>query len=65
MADNVALVAEIRDFIAKHAGISPNYDPKYDAPEDRFTGPDASILEAAVMSTGWKGHHFPYFLGMG
>lgn len=62
MSDKVALIAEIRDFLAKHAGISPNYDPTYDLPEERFTGPDASILEAAanVLEAG-KDITFPIF----
>lgn len=42
------LAAEIRAFISKHAGIKPDYDPEFDDPEDRFTGPDASMLEAAA-----------------
>lgn len=38
----------IFDFLDRHAGISPNYDPDYDDPEERFTGPDASMLNAAA-----------------
>jgi hypothetical protein len=54
MNEHSELIAEIRDFIQKHAGISPNYDPKFDQPEDRFTGPDPSMLEgaAALLEAG-------------
>jgi hypothetical protein len=48
MTDKKALAREIREFIEKHAGIAANYDPKYDSPEDRFSSPDASMLEAAA-----------------
>lgn len=42
------LAKEITDFLEKHANISPNYDPEYDEYEDRFTGPDPSMLEMAA-----------------
>lgn len=44
------LVVEIIDFIEKHANISPSYDPDFDDPEDRFTGPDASLLNQAAIA---------------
>jgi len=43
-----SLAAEIRAFVEKHANLSPNYDPEFDAPEDRFTGPDTALLSAAA-----------------
>lgn len=42
------LAAEIRTFIEKHAQVSPSFDPQFDDPEDRFTGPDSALLSAAA-----------------
>jgi len=46
------LAQAIRDFVEKHARISPNYDPtdRWSDPEERFTGPDPSCLLAAAAS---------------
>lgn len=48
--EKLMLAKEIRSFIEKHAGLSANYDPKYDEPEDRFSSPDASMFEAAAIA---------------
>lgn len=54
--NNLDLVSEIRNFLESHANISPNYDPDYDDPEDRFTGPDPSELSYAadILERGEK-----------
>lgn len=54
--DRLKLSADIKDFIAKYAAVSPNFDKEFDDPEDRFTGPDPSILLAAaeILERGEK-----------
>lgn len=42
------LAADISTFLAKHAGKRPDYDPKWDGPEEQYTSPDASLLHAAA-----------------
>ncbi len=34
------LAKDIDNFIEKYAAISPNYDPKYDDEDEKYTGPD-------------------------
>lgn len=48
MDERRALAAEIRMFIENHAKVSPSYDPEFDSPEERFTGPDTALLAAAA-----------------
>lgn len=48
--ERAELAAEIKEFIEKHANISPSYDPEHDDPEDRFTGPDASLMNHAALA---------------
>lgn len=36
-------------FLDKHAGVSPSYDPDYDEPDERWTGPDSALLNAAAV----------------
>jgi hypothetical protein len=50
MSDKKALAVEIRVFIDRHAGIAADYDPDFDPPEERFSGPDAAMLEAAAIA---------------
>lgn len=42
------LACKIMSFVSKYAAISPNYDSEFDDPEDKFTGPDPSMLIAAA-----------------
>ena len=42
------LSLEINDFIAKYAKIKADYDPEYEDEEDRFNGPDSSMMEFAA-----------------
>lgn len=43
-------------FLEKHAGVRPDYDPDFDDPEERWTGPDSALLHAAatLLSQGEK-----------
>lgn len=43
-----ALAAEIREFIEEHAKIRAGYDPNFHMPSERFSGPDASMMEYAA-----------------
>jgi hypothetical protein len=42
------LANEISRFLAKHAKISPNFDPNYDLLVEKYASPDASMLQFAV-----------------
>lgn len=42
------LANEISEFLAKHAKISPNFDPMWDTEDEKYTSPDASMLQFAV-----------------
>ncbi|WP_315922819.1 hypothetical protein [Mesorhizobium sp. SP-1A] len=46
--ERTELAKEIRAFIDNHAKLSPSFDPQFDDPEDRFTGPDSALLSAAA-----------------
>lgn len=48
--ERAELAAEIKEFIEKHANISPSYDPEHDDPEDRFIEPDASLMNHAALA---------------
>lgn len=50
MSDRKDLAAEIHAFVEKHAGIAAGYDPEFDPAEERFSGPDAALLEAAAIA---------------
>lgn len=39
---------EIAEFLKKHAKIAASYDPEFDDEEDRFNGPDSSMLNCAA-----------------
>lgn len=59
MSEHKDIIAEIKDFIEKHANISPGYDPEYDEPEERFTGPDTMMLNLAAISLE-KDENYPF-----
>lgn len=42
------LAADITRLLATHAGRRPDFDPKWDGPEEQYTSPDAGILHAAA-----------------
>lgn len=50
------LAGEIKEFLYKYAAVSPNYDEQFDEPEERFTGPDPSMMLAAakILDKGGK-----------
>lgn len=48
MTDHTALAREIHDFLEKHAGTAANYDPDFDPPEERFSGPDSMMMWVAA-----------------
>ena len=47
-SEMLLLSKEIDAFIAKYAKIKADFDPEFDDEEDRFNGPDASMMEAAA-----------------
>lgn len=49
-----ALPDRINDFIEQHAKLNADYDPKWDAPDERFNGPDSLLLWQAgeALRTG-------------
>ena len=48
------LADRILSFIERHAGVRPDYDPRWDKPDERFTGPDSVLLWQAAerLKTG-------------
>jgi hypothetical protein len=52
------LADRIDSFIERHAGIRPDYDPKWDSVDERFTGPDAVMLWQAGQALR-SGQPFP------
>lgn len=48
MSDREELSARIRSFLDQYAQVRPDYDEEFDDPEDRWTGPDSSLLELAA-----------------
>lgn len=42
------LATDIFRFLNAHAGILPDYDDEFDAPDERFTSPDAAMLFTAA-----------------
>jgi hypothetical protein len=50
MPESDELSERIRAFLEKYAQIRPDYDPEFDDPEDRWTGPDSSLLEYVADS---------------
>jgi hypothetical protein len=46
--EDLELADRIDAFVAAHAKTAPGYDPKADAPEERFTGPDSALLASAA-----------------
>ncbi len=56
MIDYKQLASDIRDFLAKYAKLSPNYDPKYDDECEKFNGPDSGMLlySAEMLEKGLK-----------
>lgn len=48
MSESEVLSSKIRAFLEKFGSIRPDYDPEFDDPEDRWTGPDSSLLECAA-----------------
>lgn len=53
------LAIEIKNFLSKHANISPNFDPAWDTEDEKYTSPDASMLQYAVamLMIGQKPMH--------
>ena len=47
-SEMLQLSKEINAFIAKYAKIKADFDPEFDDEEERFNGPDASMMEAAA-----------------
>ena len=47
-AERTRLGMEIYDFLGKHAGVSADYDPKYDDASEQYSSPDAAMLHAAA-----------------
>lgn len=47
-SEMLQLSKEIDAFIAKYAKIKADFDPEFDDEEERFNGPDASMMEAAA-----------------
>ena len=50
LMSNEALGEYAQHFLAQHAGISPSYDPNYDDADERWTGPDSALLDAAAQA---------------
>jgi hypothetical protein len=44
------IASEILDFLSAHAKSKGDYDPRWDPEEDRFNGPDSSMLYAAASN---------------
>lgn len=57
--DMIILSKDIRKFIDDYANISPNYNPKYDDEDSKYTGPDVGMLlyAADLLSRGEKPKH--------
>jgi hypothetical protein len=47
--DMSALSEEVMDFLERHAKTAGDYDPEFDAPGDRFNGPDSALLYGAAV----------------
>jgi len=47
--DHTVLAGRILAFLDRYAGLDANHDPAFDSPEDRFSSPDASMLNAAAL----------------
>lgn len=45
-----ALGERIMGFLDRHARTSPDYDPQFDQPDERYTGPDAVMLHTAATA---------------
>jgi hypothetical protein len=48
LSDRTKLADEITQFLDKHAVTAANYDPEFDEPGDRFTGPDSGMMFMAA-----------------
>lgn len=48
--EKALLADEIMEFLAGHARTAADFDPAFDDPDERYSGPDAATLHAAALA---------------
>lgn len=56
------LSKDIMEFLDKHAGVCPGYDPSVDDADEKYTSPDASelLMDAKLLAVGQKVPRVPF-----